>query len=142
MMPMKHKQIEKPESAEVLPPGRMALEAAGIRCPADGHSGCAKNFNSQRVQALINEILQTIIHKAMLLDAAAARENRAGNADTKVRAEALGVGTGMTRMRRAFIKHFELRRLQTDGQHVLQIGTPDRGDGTHGALPVLRCLLR
>ena len=94
------------------------------------------------MQALVNEKLQRIIHKAMLLHTCATGENRAGNADTEVRAEALGVGAGMPGMRRAFIDYFELRGLQTEAQCLLQIGAPNRCDGIHGALPVLRCLLR
>ena len=68
------------------------------------------------MQALIDEILQSIIHKAVFGDACFARKRRAGDANTEMGAMSLGIGPGMAGMRGAFVEHIKLSRLQ----HPLQ----------------------
>ena len=96
----------------------------------------------QRVQALVNEILQCIIHKPVACHTALACKNGAGNAYPEVGAETFRVGTHVAAMRRAFVEYLKmggrkpklelfLKRLHVYGQH-----------GAHGVVPGLMCLFR
>jgi hypothetical protein len=58
------------------------------------------------MQALVNEILQRIIHKAMALHAAEWGEQRRCNAHPHVTALPRGAGTGMTGMVGTFVNDF------------------------------------
>ena len=62
----------------------------------------------QRVQALVNEILQCIIHKPMACHAALACKDGAGNAYPEVGAETFRVGTHMAGMGRAFVEYLQV----------------------------------
>ncbi len=77
------------------------------------------NFNGQRMQALVDENLQRIIHKAVLGDACLARKHRAGDSHTEMGAMPLGIGSGMSGMRGAFVEHIELSGLQRRLQCLL-----------------------
>ena len=97
----------------------------GQTCPRLGR---VDNFDGQSVQALIDEILQRIIHKAMPLNPWQTGELRAANAHPEMRAMTQAVGAGMPRMVGTFVDHFQAEGLQMFGQARVQL----RGLRHHG----------
>lgn len=69
-------------------------------------------FNGQRVQTLIHEILERIIHKPMPADRRLADKSRSADAYPEMGAKTGAVGAGVAVMLMTFINHFKLRRLQ------------------------------
>ena len=87
------------------------------------------------MQALVNEILQRIIHKAMALNAADAIKQRRGYAHPHVGAFATVVGAHMASMLSAFINHTQRGGLQALGQAGVDLCAQGHGVGAHLELP-------
>ncbi len=87
-----------------------------------GTCGSLERFDGDGVDALGNEKVQCIIHKAMARDARLPFEQWGRDTHPEVRAIALGAGTGMAGMRSAFVDHFQVRGLQPVTQHGVQVG--------------------
>ena len=83
------------------------------------------------MQALVNEILQCIIHKPVARHAAFARKSRAGDANPKVGAKTLGIGTHMACMLGALVGNFQVRGLKTSVELLLK-GAGVYGCNSHG----------
>lgn len=108
-------------------------------------SGLMSLFNDlygQRVQALVNEILQCIIHKPVACHAALACKGRAGDAHPKVSTETFCVGARVTRMGRALVKYLKERRRKPKFELLLQRLHVDGQHRAHGVVPGLMCLFR
>ena len=80
------------------------------------------------MQALIDEILQRIIHKAMSFNPCQTGELRAANAHPEMRAMTQAVGAGMPSMVGTLVDHFQAEGLQMFGQARVQL----RGLRHHG----------
>ena len=81
------------------------------------------------MQALVDEILHCIIHKPVAGHPALAGKRRAGNANPKVRAESLRIGTGMAGMRCAFVQDFKMRWRQQRPELLLYFLDTHRQSG-------------
>ena len=73
------------------------------------------------MKPLVNEILQRIIHKAMLGNAAESVKLRGGNAHPEVRAKTLGIGTRVSRVLAAFIYDMQLAGRKALVQSICQL---------------------
>jgi hypothetical protein len=69
-------------------------------------------FNGQGVKALVDEILQGIIHKAMAGDGRLPGEQWRRNFDPEMCAKTGVIGANMAMVLKAFIHHFKRRGLQ------------------------------
>ena len=83
------------------------------------------------MQALVNEILQCIIHKPVARHAAFAYESRAGDANPKVGAETLDVGTYVACMLGALVDNFQVCGLKASAELLLK-GAGVYGQRGHG----------
>jgi hypothetical protein len=80
------------------------------------------------VQALVDEILQRIIHKAMPFNPWQTVELRAANAHPEMGAMPQAIRPRMPSMVSTFVYHFQAEGLQLFGQALVQL----RGLGHHG----------
>jgi hypothetical protein len=78
-------------------------------------------FNGERVQALVHEILERIIHKPVPCHGGCANKGLRRDAHPEVGAIAGAVGARMAMVLVALIKHFELAGLQDLLQALLQL---------------------
>jgi len=86
------------------------------------------------VQALVDEILQRIIHKAMSFDPWQPGELRAANANPKMGAMAQAVGAGMPSMVGTFVDHFQAEGLEVLCSALMQLRRlSHHGLGSEGA---------
>ena len=83
------------------------------------------------MQALVNEILQGIIHKAMPCDPAFASKSVRNHTNSKMRSKASSIGASMARVLVTFVKHFEAAGRKSLAQALFEL----RGvrAGAHGA---------
>ena len=65
------------------------------------------DLDGQRMEPLVNEILECIIHKAVAGDTAFAGKGRAGDPHPKMAAKALRVGACMPCMRGTFVNNLQ-----------------------------------
>lgn len=84
------------------------------------------------METLINEFLHCIIHKPVACHPALPGKDRAGNPDAEMGAKAFSIGSAMACMRRAFVQHFKLARLQSQHQLLFNCGNADGGCGVDG----------
>jgi len=104
------------------------LEKRAARSGPSG-LGCL-GFNGQRMQTLVDEILERIIHKPMPGHGGFADKNPSRNAHPEMGTKAGAVGACVAMMLLAFVDHFKLAGLQDLLQALLQLG---RGGGlVHG----------
>ena len=97
-------------------------------------SGRVNDLDGQRMQPLVNKILQCIIHKAVARNAALAIKQRRSHTNAKVRAGTLRIGARMAGVRSTFVNHLQGRGLQYGLQSRLN-GRDSRQSGrcTHAA---------
>jgi hypothetical protein len=75
------------------------------------------------MQALVYEILQRIIHKAVALNAANSSKKGRGNAHPHVGAHAAVIGPNVAGVLRTFVDHTQLRGLQALDQACVDLFT-------------------
>jgi hypothetical protein len=88
-------------------------------------------LNGQSMQALVDEILQGIIHKAMPCDPAFASKSVRNHTNTKMGSETGSIGAGMARVLVTFVKHFETAGRKSLAQALFELRCV--GAGVHGA---------
>ena len=96
----------------------------------------------QRVQALVNEILQCIIHKPVTRHAALTCKEGAGNTHPKVGAKAGCVGARVASVVCAFVKYLQVCRGESAVELLLKRLHVYGRRGAHGVVPGLMCLFR
>jgi hypothetical protein len=99
------------------------------RANCDGPN--SDQFDGQSVQALVDEILQRIIHKAMALNPAERFKQGGSNAHTHVGPLAALVGAHVAGVVGTFVKDTQLGGLQPLHQARMDLLTQGKGDGVH-----------
>ena len=113
----------------------MVVESAAcLHSCAAKVSGGVNDLDGQRMQALVNEILQCIIHKAVARNAALAIKQGRSHTHAKVRAGTLCIGARMAGVRSTFVNHLQGRWFEHGLQPRLN-GRDSRQSGrcTHAA---------